>query len=85
MPVVHLDDASRGAACAEALTAAALIADAAGVPVFLYGDLATAGDRRERAALRTGGPARLAERVAAGSSRPTTGPRTWTPRPERCS
>jgi glutamate formiminotransferase / 5-formyltetrahydrofolate cyclo-ligase len=63
-PVVYLDDSVRGAACAEALTAAALIGDEAGLPVFLYGDLATVPEHRERAALREGGPARLAERVA---------------------
>lgn len=73
-PVVHLDDATRGAAIAAALTAAALIGDEAGLPVFLYGDLASAPDRRERAALRQGGPARLAERVAAGELAPDFGP-----------
>jgi glutamate formiminotransferase/glutamate formiminotransferase/formiminotetrahydrofolate cyclodeaminase len=73
-PVVYLDDAARGAACAEALTAAALIGDELGLPVFLYGDLATADDRRERAVLRAGGPARLAERVAAGELTPDHGP-----------
>lgn len=73
-PVVYLDDGARGAAVAEALTAAALIGDDLGVPVFLYGDLATAPERRERAALREGGPARLAERVARGELRPDHGP-----------
>jgi glutamate formiminotransferase/glutamate formiminotransferase/formiminotetrahydrofolate cyclodeaminase len=62
VPVVHLDDATRGAACAEALTAASLIGDQLGVPVFLYGDLATDPSRRERADLRRGGPAGLAAR-----------------------
>ena len=79
-PVVHLDDATRGAAVAEALTAAALIGDELDLPVFLYGDLATAEDRHERAALRTGGPARLAERVAAGELVPDHGPRRVDPR-----
>jgi glutamate formiminotransferase len=73
-PVVYLDDAERGAACAEALTAAALIGDELGLPVFLYGDLATGPDHRERASLRAGGPARLAERVAAGELVPDNGP-----------
>jgi glutamate formiminotransferase/glutamate formiminotransferase/formiminotetrahydrofolate cyclodeaminase len=73
-PVVYLEPESRGAAVAEALTAAALIGEDAGLPVFLYGDLATAPDRRERAALRAGGPARLAERVAAGELAPDYGP-----------
>jgi glutamate formiminotransferase/glutamate formiminotransferase/formiminotetrahydrofolate cyclodeaminase len=79
-PVVHLDEATRGAAAAEALTAAALIGDALGVPVFLYGELATAHDRRERAALRAGGPGRLAERVAANELVPDFGPASVDPR-----
>src|SRR3954467_6914037 len=39
-PVVYLDDERRGPACAEALTAGALIGDELGLPVFLYGELA---------------------------------------------
>src|SRR5215217_4228226 len=39
-PVVYLDDAQRGAACAEALTAGALIGADTNVPVLLYGQLA---------------------------------------------
>lgn len=73
-PVVHLDDASRGAACAEALTAAALIGDELGLPVFLYGALATKPEHEERAALRSGGPAGLAERVESGKLIPDYGP-----------
>lgn len=59
-PVVYLDPSQRGAACAEALTAAALLGDV--LPVFLYGDLATRPENRERANLRAGGPAGLIER-----------------------
>ena len=73
-PVVYLDDATRGAACAEALTAAGLIAEDLEVPVFLYGDLATSEDRRERAALREGGPERLGEKMQRGEIRPDYGP-----------
>jgi glutamate formiminotransferase/glutamate formiminotransferase/formiminotetrahydrofolate cyclodeaminase len=73
-PVVHLDDASRGAAVAEALTAAALIGDELGLPVFLYGALSTKPEHQERAALRHGGPARLAERVKRGELHPDHGP-----------
>jgi glutamate formiminotransferase/glutamate formiminotransferase/formiminotetrahydrofolate cyclodeaminase len=79
-PVVYLDEAQRGAACAEALTAAGLIGDEAGLPVFLYGELATAGSRRERAALRRGGVTTLAERVAAGELEPDFGPQRVDPR-----
>ena len=73
VPVVNLDEETRGAACAEALTAAALIGDA-GLPVFLYGALATSPHHRERSALRTGGPTRLAERAASGELTPDYGP-----------
>ena len=59
-PVVHLDASQRGAACAEAFTAAALLGDV--LPVYLYGDLATRPEHRERASLRAGGPAGLIER-----------------------
>lgn len=79
-PVVHLRDADRGAACAEAITAAALIGAEAGLPVFLYGDLATHEGRRERGALRAGGPAGLARRMAAGELRPDYGPPRLDPR-----
>jgi glutamate formiminotransferase / 5-formyltetrahydrofolate cyclo-ligase len=79
-PVVYLDDDARGAAAAEALTTAALIGDELGVPVFLYGELATADERRERAALRAGGPTELAERVASGELAPDYGPALVDPR-----
>src|SRR5215216_3373549 len=59
MPVVWLDEERRGAACAEALTAAALVGEDAGLPVFLYGELATRPEHAERAELRRGGPSGL--------------------------
>jgi glutamate formiminotransferase len=74
MPVVWLDEERRGAACAEALTAAALVGDEAGLPVFLYGELATRPEQAERAWLRRGGPAELARRMAAGELVPDFGP-----------
>jgi glutamate formiminotransferase len=77
-PVVYPTAAERGPACAEALTAAALIGDA-GLPVFLYGDLATDPSRRERAALREGGPERLRGRVADCELTPDYGPRAIEP------
>ncbi|CAA9509984.1 MAG: Glutamate formiminotransferase @ Glutamate formyltransferase [uncultured Solirubrobacterales bacterium] len=73
-PVVYRDDAGRGAACAEALTAAALIAAELELPVFLYGDLATSEAHRERASLRAGGPEALAARIESGELRPDYGP-----------
>jgi glutamate formiminotransferase / 5-formyltetrahydrofolate cyclo-ligase len=77
MPVVWIDEARRGAACAEALTAAALVGEEAGVPVFLYGELATRPAHAERAWLRRGGPEELSRRMAAGELVPDYGP----PRP----
>ncbi|MGI8805730.1 MAG: glutamate formimidoyltransferase [Thermoleophilaceae bacterium] len=75
-PVVYLAESERGAACAEALTAAGRIGGELGVPVFLYGQLATDSSRTERAALRVGGPARLRARVEAGELTPDFGPPT---------
>ncbi len=74
VPVVHLDAARRGAACAEALVAADLIGRL-GIPVLMYGALAAG---RTRAQLRRGGPAGLAARLEAGEVRPDFGP----PRPD---
>jgi len=66
-PVVHLDAARRGAACAEALTLAELLARELELPVYLYGSLARG---RTRAELRAGGAPALVERLA-----PDFGPR----------
>lgn len=73
-PIVYIDESDRGSACAEALTAAALIGDELELPVFLYGDLATSADRRERADIRRGGPQALAERMQRGELQPDYGP-----------
>ena len=75
MPVVYLDEERRGAAAAEALTAAAFIGDELGVPVFLYGDLATRPEHSERAWIRRGGPKELARRIESGELVPDFGPR----------
>ena len=72
-PVVYRGDADRGPAIATALTAAALIGEL-GIPVFLYGDLATDPQNRERADLRRGGPQALAARIASGDLVPDYGP-----------
>lgn len=74
-PVVFLRAADRGAAVAEALTAGALIGEEVGVPVFLYGVLATRPGNRERADIRRGGPAALAARIEQGEAVPDYGPR----------
>ena len=74
MPVVHLDDHRRGAACAEAITAAARVGDELELPVFLYGQLATRPEHRERADLRRGGWKALAARIESGELAPDFGP-----------
>ena len=75
MPVVYLDDERRGAARSEALTAAGLVGEELGVPVFLYGELATRPEHGERAAIRKGGPQQLGRRIEAGELVPDFGPR----------
>jgi glutamate formiminotransferase/glutamate formiminotransferase/formiminotetrahydrofolate cyclodeaminase len=72
-PVVFRDETEHGAACAEALTAAALIGDELEIPVFLYGELAGG---RERAEIRRGGVQGLIERRAT----PDFGPQAIDPR-----
>jgi glutamate formiminotransferase len=70
-PVVFVDDADRGAACAEALVVADRLATELRIPVFLYGALAGG---RTRAELRRGGRAHLQSRIDAGELRPDFGP-----------
>jgi glutamate formiminotransferase / 5-formyltetrahydrofolate cyclo-ligase len=72
-PLVWLDPAGRDAARDEALAVAAGIG-ALGVPVFLYGALAGAPERAERAHFRRGGLAGLRLRMEAGELRPDRGP-----------
>ena len=80
LPVVYRSEDARGAACAEAITAAALIGEELEIPVILYGELATRPEHRERAWLRAGGWRRLAERIHAGEVVPDFGPRRPHPR-----
>ena len=82
-PIVFLDDADRGAACAEALVLADMLGDELELPVFLYGILAGG---RTRAELRRGGP-RRADTAGSrpASSTPDFGPSDCTPPPARCS
>jgi glutamate formiminotransferase / 5-formyltetrahydrofolate cyclo-ligase len=75
-PIIFLREADRGAACAEALVLADLLAHDVGLPVLLYGLLAGG---RTRAELRRGGPAELARRIAAGELTPDFGPRRLHP------
>jgi len=75
VPIVHLNPARRGAACAEALVAAQLVGDL-GLPVLLYGALAQG---RSRADLRRGGPAQLARRLNANELHADFGPERMHP------
>ena len=86
VPVVYLDEADRGAACAEALVVADRVGSELGVPVFLYGELTGEDEasQRTRADLRRDGIARLQERMTASEGRepelvPDFGPRELHP------
>ena len=72
-PLVYLDPATRGAACAEALVVADRIGDELDVPVLIYGELSGSDtdSAKTRAQLRRGGIARLAARLAGGEDRIT--------------
>src|ERR1700733_13423381 len=75
-PIVHLDSATRGAACAEALLLGDLIAERLQIPALIYGELA---DGRIRSELRRGGPLALARRIESGELTPDFGPRQLHP------
>ena len=70
-PIIYLTEEDRGAAGAEALVLADLLAQKLELPVFLYGILAGG---RTRAELRRGGPIELERRIAAGKLTPDFGP-----------
>ena len=75
-PIVYLDRARRGAACAAALVAGEELGRA-GLPVLLYGELAGG---RSRAELRSGGLSALSERMDRDELRPDFGPQQPDPR-----
>jgi glutamate formiminotransferase / 5-formyltetrahydrofolate cyclo-ligase len=72
-PVVWLDPGARAAARTVAVEVAAQIGGL-GVPVFLYGELATRPEHAERAYFRNGGLAELWLRMEGGGLRPDYGP-----------
>ena len=72
-PVIYLGPGDREEARDQALEAAGAIAEL-GVPVFLYGELASVPERRERAYFRSGGLAALAARMERGELLPDMGP-----------
>jgi glutamate formiminotransferase / 5-formyltetrahydrofolate cyclo-ligase len=72
-PIVYLAREDRDAAREEALSTAEGIAEL-GVPVFLYGELASVPERRERAYFRAGGPTALETRMRSGELLSDLGP-----------
>jgi glutamate formiminotransferase/glutamate formiminotransferase/formiminotetrahydrofolate cyclodeaminase len=72
-PVVWLSEKRREMAGDVAKEIGAAIG-AMGVPVFLYGDLASGPDRRERAYFRAGGIDALWQRMTSGALKPDFGP-----------
>ena len=72
-PVVWFDSADRDAARTEAVSVATQIGGL-GLPVFLYGELASDPIRAERAYFRNGGLAELWLRMESGELRPDFGP-----------
>jgi glutamate formiminotransferase len=72
-PLVWLDPGQRQAARSEAVELAAQIGGL-GVPVFLYGELASRPEHGERAYFRNGGLAELWLRMEGGGLRPDFGP-----------
>jgi glutamate formiminotransferase len=72
-PVVWKDEDRHEDARSAARDVAERIADL-GIPVFLYGELATTPERAERAYFRQGGPTELARRMKSGELEPDLGP-----------
>ncbi|MEX2448391.1 MAG: hypothetical protein WD404_06570 [Solirubrobacterales bacterium] len=72
-PLVWLDPGDRERAAAAATSAARAIGEL-GVPVFLYGPMASGPERAERAYFRNGGLAELWLRMESGELRPDFGP-----------
>ena len=75
VPIVYLRDEDRELARDEALAVANRIAGELELPVFLYGELASSDERRERAYFREGGVEAVVERLADGELEPDFGPR----------
>jgi glutamate formiminotransferase len=74
VPIVYLRSDDRELAAAEALAVGNRLAGELDLPIFMYGELASAEERRERAFFREGGFAAAAERMTAGELRPDFGP-----------
>jgi glutamate formiminotransferase / 5-formyltetrahydrofolate cyclo-ligase len=79
VPIVYLRVDDRETARDEALGVANRLASELDLPVFLYGELASSPDRRERAYFRDGGVGLLSERLERGEVEPDFGPRRLHP------
>lgn len=74
VPIVYLRRQDRAHARDEALAVANRLAGELNLPVFLYGELASAEERRERAFFREGGVGQLQDRLTSGELEPDFGP-----------
>jgi glutamate formiminotransferase / 5-formyltetrahydrofolate cyclo-ligase len=74
LPIVYLREEDRDLAKDEALAIANRLAGEHDVPVFLYGELASSPDRRERAYFREGGVEELDGRLGRREVEPDFGP-----------
>lgn len=77
-PIVYMEDAERGEACAQALVLADRLGSELEIPVFIYGELS--GGLVTRAQIRRGGPQVLQARIDAGELAPDFGPARLHPR-----
>jgi glutamate formiminotransferase len=74
VPIAYLREDDRELAQDEALAVANRLAAELDLPVFVYGELASADHRRERSFFRDGGVAALGARMASGELAPDFGP-----------
>ncbi len=73
-PIVYMEEGDRQEAESSALNLADRIADELGVPVFLYGDLATSEERQKRSFFRRGGYVEIGRRMIEEGLKPDAGP-----------
>ena len=74
VPIVYLTSGDRELAHDEAVAVGNRLAGELDLPVFMYGELASAEERRERAFFREGGASNASARVTAGELVPDFGP-----------
>jgi glutamate formiminotransferase len=74
VPIVYLRREDRDTALDEALAVANRLAGELDLPIFLYGELAAAPEREERAYFREGGVSVLSERLVSREVEPDFGP-----------